>query len=78
MIIQNARIFIANEIVISQGHFLRKIQLFRFFNNDIIPQRAKSVKNLIFQKFLFHINYFLRFAIMSRQIAQLRFYTPQN
>ena len=58
MIIQNARIFIANEIVISQGHFLRKIQLFRFFNNDITPQRAKSVKNLIFQKFLFHINYF--------------------
>ncbi len=58
MIIQNDQIFIENEIVISQGDFLRKIQLFRFFNNDIIPQRAKSVKNLIFQNFLFHIIYF--------------------
>ena len=50
MIIQNDQIFIENEIVISQGDFLRKIQLFRFFNNDIIPQRAKKCKKLNFSK----------------------------
>ena len=53
MIIQNPQNFNKNEIVLSPSHFLRKILLFRFFNNDIILQTAKSVKNLIFQKISF-------------------------
>ena len=50
MIIQNPQNFNKNEIVISPSHFLRKIPLFRFFNNDIILQTAKKYKKLNFSK----------------------------
>ena len=50
MIIQNPQNFNKNEIVISPSHFLRKILLFRFFNNDIILQTAKKCKKLNFSK----------------------------
>ena len=50
MIIQNPQKFNKNEIVISPSHFLRKILLFRFFNNDIILQTDKKCKKLNFSK----------------------------
>lgn len=50
MTIQNPHSPVAIRIVILRGGFLRKIQLFSFFINDITPKKSKTKKKLIFQK----------------------------
>lgn len=54
MTIQNPHSPVAIRIVILRGGFLRKIQLFSFFINDITPKKSKTKKKLIFQKNIFH------------------------
>ena len=54
MTIQNPHSPDAIRIVILKGGFLRKIQLFSFFINDITPKKCKTKKKLIFQKNIFY------------------------